>query len=1021
MRTYSRFLFLLLGLVLCYRTVFAQEKSADHRYLQVDSLVRQIMKDGNIPGLSLVLIDGKQSVFRNYGVADLRTGQKVTDSTLFELGSCSKAFTALAVLRLMQQKGLSPDAPVSDYIPWFRVSYKGKPAVITIRQLLHHTSGIPWKTISYIPISDKDDALEKTVRTLVGQKLENKPGYRFEYATINYDVLALFIQYVSGQSFEEYVKENVFQTLDLRSTSFNQPVRPETMAAGYKIGFNAPRKFDAPRYRGNNAAGYILSDATDMEHWVRFQLEGTDSSLVQQTQQRDETVPLHDMSSYAMGWEVSLSGDGNIYHGGVNPNYSSYVILQRSKQQAMILLANSNSGYVPLLANSVMKIMAGEELPKQIRVDDRSDKAYAVIAIILCFYILCVAALMVLMVVDISRGKRQYTPLNAAGIRKFLMSVLLVLPFLAGLYLFPETLAGVNWEFALVWSPSSFDVLIRLLLLAILVSYAGSIASMFFPARERLRQIAPQILLMSTLSGIANMILILLVTSSINSNIELKYLIFYYTITLALYILGRKFVQLNMTKITRDAVFDIRMELFEKIFSTSYQKFEKINRGRIYTVLNEDVATVAESANMFIMLVTSIFTALCAFLYLATIALWATVLTVVLILVLGTIFYFVSERTNPYFEAARDTRDVFMRLTNGMIDGFKEISLHRNKKLEYKADVEQAARNYKDKTFTANVRFLYAFLIGETLLILLLGAVSFVLPKMFEDIQRGTIMSFVIVLLYLIGPITRILGAVPAVMQLRIAWNRIRKFLNDIPSNLNLREPPVLWDKKVQHLSTKDIMFSYYENGKSVFTVGPIDIEASSGEILFIIGGNGSGKTTFVKLISGLYEPEEGEIRINGKVITGAQLSEYFSAVFNPIHLFDKIYNASENADRSMLQEYLQLLDLDKKVVVNDSVYSTINLSGGQRKRLALLQCYLEDSPIYLFDEWAADQDPGYRSFFYRKLLPDMKALGKIVIAVTHDDHYFDVADRILKMSEGKIEIETSVYAVKETISFNKI
>lgn len=999
---------------------FSQDKAEDAFVKKIDTEVQKMMKEGDIPGLSLIVIRGNQRMVRSYGFMNLEHKKRVTPNTLFELGSCSKAFTALGVLNLEKQKQIKLDNYVSDYIPWLKFQYKGRPVQITIRQLLHHTSGIPWNTISKIPVSDKDDALDQTVRKLIGQELSSRPGRQYEYATINYDVLALIIQRVTGTSFEEYIEKHVFQQLNLHHTSFSKPVNPAQMATGYKIGFFDAREFDAPVYKGNNAAGYVISNANDMETWLRFQMGQTGSDLyglAAATHQRDETVPLHDMSAYAMGWEVSLKGDNEIYHGGVNPNYSSYVAFRPKQHLGVAVLTNSNSSFTPVIANEIVKMLAREPRTEKFHTEDRNDKAYSIVSIIIGVYILLVVLFFVLIIIDVVFKRRRYGGMSFSTISGFLVSLVFVLPFLLGFYLFPSALAGFTWESTIVWSPVSFIILTKLILASIGITYLVNFLSLIFPHKEEFKQIAPKILLMSMLSGIANMILILLITSSVGSNVELKYLVFYYSLALTLYIFGRKFVQINLIKLTRKAVYEIRLGLFEKIFSTSYQKFEKINRGRIYTVLNEDVGTVGESTNMFVMLITSVFTALCAFLYLATIAFWATTLTVLLIGTLATIYYLVSKSTNKYYEEARDTRNVFMRLTNGMIDGFKEISLHRNKKLEYHADVAAAANEYRDKISIAGIRFLYAFLVGESLLIILLGAVSFALPKLFPSILDATIMSFVIVLLYLIGPINRILGAVPAIMQLKIAWNRIQQFLKEIPSNLDLKAAPFPLEAKVEQIKANGIKFRYEENGLETFTVGPIDLEANAGEILFIIGGNGSGKTTLAKLITGLYEPDEGEILINHKVVAGAQLSEYFSTVFSPAHLFDKLYNIDIEAKQEVINQYLQLLDLDKKVNIKGNLYSTINLSGGQRKRLALLQCYLEDSPIYLFDEWAADQDPGYRNFFYRKLLPEMKKLGKIIIAITHDDHYFDVADKVLKMKQGKLEIYSNEYAADIPIS----
>jgi len=246
---------------------------------------------------------------------------------------------------------------------------------------------------------------------------------------------------------------------------------------------------------------------------------------------------------------------------------------------------------------------------------------------------------------------------------------------------------------------------------------------------------------------------------------------------------------------------------------------------------------------------------------------------------------------------------------------------------------------------------------------------------------------------------------VPGLMRLKVAWTRIQGFIKEIPANLDLNAEPTEDISEVQCISTKGLTFRYDNKiEKNNFEIGPINLEINRGQILFIIGGNGSGKTTLAKLITGLYSPHDGCIMINNEPVTGQELSENFSAVFSPTYLFEKLYDIDTQKKGIDIKHYLNVLDLDKKVQIENGKYSTIDLSGGQRKRLALLQCYLEDSPIYLFDEWAADQDPEYRKFFYRTLLPEMKKMGKIIIAITHDDHYFDVADQVLKMDQGKLK-----------------
>jgi putative ATP-binding cassette transporter len=418
--------------------------------------------------------------------------------------------------------------------------------------------------------------------------------------------------------------------------------------------------------------------------------------------------------------------------------------------------------------------------------------------------------------------------------------------------------------------------------------------------------------------------------------------------------------------------------------------------------------------------VTSFITVTGAFVYLATIAFWATLLTLTLVIVISSIYFNVSKSTQVYFEDARDTQNVFMRLLNGLIDGFKEISLQKDKKLEYKNDIDKTTSEYKEKTTIANIKFINAFLVGESLLIVLLGIVAFSIPKVFPGIELYTIMSFIVVLLYLNGPLGIIFGSIPTILQLKIAWKRIQDFIDEIPANLDLTAGVNILNKElVNSIKAENVSFTYDDDqeGKENFSVGPINLEVERGQILFIIGGNGSGKTTLAKLITGLYEPSKGKMYINNEVVGTSQVGEYFSTVFSPCHLFEKMYNVDMTLKSEKVKKYLHVLGLTDKVEIRDNTFSTINLSGGQRKRLALLQCYLEDSPIYLFDEWAADQDPEYRRFFYKELLPEMRMKNKIIIAITHDDHYFDVADKIIKMNMGKVEYVTKDFKVDEVLA----
>ncbi|MNV57601.1 ABC transporter ATP-binding protein YojI [compost metagenome] len=201
----------------------------------------------------------------------------------------------------------------------------------------------------------------------------------------------------------------------------------------------------------------------------------------------------------------------------------------------------------------------------------------------------------------------------------------------------------------------------------------------------------------------------------------------------------------------------------------------------------------------------------------------------------------------------------------------------------------------------------------------------------------------------------------------------------------------------------------YHEQSGEFFELGPIDLRFVPGEVVFLVGGNGSGKTTLAKLIVGLYAPEAGELLLDGVPVGDASRDQYrqlFSTVFSDFHLFDDLLETGRPDLDAEGNRLLEKLHLHRKVRVQDGAFTTKELSQGQRKRLALVAACLENRPFVVFDEWAADQDPAFKHFFYRQVLPDLQAMGKTVLVISHDDRYFDVGDRVVRLESGKIVLE---------------
>lgn len=532
---------------------------------EIETKVQEFMKEGKIPGMSLVIIRGNKQYLRSFGYADLDKKIPVTTKTLFELGSCSKAFTALAILKLEIEGRLNLDDSVSDYLPWFRVTYTNVPQKITLRQVIHHTSGIPWQTISKIPQSDDDTALTQTVRALVGTELNHTPGREFEYATLNYDILGAIIEQVSGLSFERYTQANILGPLNMHKTRIGRGADLSNLATGYKIGFFAPRAYDAPVYRGNNPSAYVISNGEDMLIWLKLQMgliKSDFGDLVRKSHHRDTTVGprRYDLSSYAMGWNVSLRGDGEIYHPGLNPNFSAFIAFRPEQKLGVVVLANSNSSALLRIGEYVL---TGEEL--DFGPEHSLDKAFSVVSFIFAAYLFSVFVYLISIVVEILRRRRHLEPLSGDKAGKLLLPAFIMAPFFYGIFLLPKAMAGFSWEAAIVWTPISFTVLMILVLTSVILSYFTYVLSLFFPQSDKYKKSAPLLIVLSLLSGISNMILILIITSSINRSGDLKYVLYYFGLTFFVYILGRQFVQTKLINIITDIIYDLRINLIEKI------------------------------------------------------------------------------------------------------------------------------------------------------------------------------------------------------------------------------------------------------------------------------------------------------------------------------------------------------------------------------------------------------------------------------------------------------------------------
>jgi putative ATP-binding cassette transporter len=326
--------------------------------------------------------------------------------------------------------------------------------------------------------------------------------------------------------------------------------------------------------------------------------------------------------------------------------------------------------------------------------------------------------------------------------------------------------------------------------------------------------------------------------------------------------------------------------------------------------------------------------------------------------------------------------------------------------------LQPSAEAYRRSNFSGNLIYAASGAFGYQLIFfILLGLLIFLMPAV-TSVDMKTLTGFTLALFYMLIPLGDIIAFFPSLARANIAMDKIESLsvsLSALTNDADSTPPAAVIP--FEQLELAGVTHSYHrESENKNFILGPIDTVFRAGELIFLVGGNGSGKTTLAKLICGLYTPESGTIRLNKEPVTDETRDSYrqlFSVVFSDFFLFENLLGLDHQQLDATASDYIRQLQLQHKVQVKDGALSTIELSQGQRKRLALLTAFLEDRPFYIFDEWAADQDPFFREVFYLQLLPELKAKGKTVLVISHDDRYYSLGDRIIKLDYGKIEFDS--------------
>ena len=484
-------------------------------------------------------------------------------------------------------------------------------------------------------------------------------------------------------------------------------------------------------------------------------------------------------------------------------------------------------------------------------------------------------------------------------------------------------------------------------------------------------------------------------------------------IVVCVVVAGSRFLSQDlMARFAQRNLRDLRMKLGRRVLTSPLRAQEEIGANRILAVFTEDVPAIANAVIAIPAICTNLVIVVGCLIYLGMIS-GRLLLGVVGFIIFGLITCQIPiAKAMRYMNNVRETNDVLLKQLKAMTEGNKELKIHRQRREAFlsklfSSTTESLQRNNIISSSIFNAVNSWA----QTLVFVLMGLIVFV-PYAWIKLEPLQLTAFILILLFMIGPLLIVMSSVPAFSKAKIALDKLAELdlsLDKFAAEAEAEDTKTAatdWGT----LTLSQVKHSYGD-GDHTFVLGPVDLNLRAGELVFLTGGNGSGKTTLAKMITGLYVPEAGALSFNDEPITDANrdsFRQHFSTVFSDGFIFETLLGLDQPELDQEAQDYLAQFQIDHKVKVKDGVLSTIDLSQGQKKRLALLTAYLENRPIYVFDEWAADQDPQFREVFYYQLLPGLIARGKTVIVISHDDRYYHVADRIITLDYGKIARDES-------------
>ncbi|HEX7318157.1 MAG TPA: cyclic peptide export ABC transporter [Pyrinomonadaceae bacterium] len=543
----------------------------------------------------------------------------------------------------------------------------------------------------------------------------------------------------------------------------------------------------------------------------------------------------------------------------------------------------------------------------------------------------------------------------------------------------------------------------------------------YFLMRKSRRGLVAFVILVGILAGLSNTALLALINNALHGAADSRLTTAAtFAAVCALMLASRVVSQSLLVRLAQGILFDLRMQLSRQVLDVPLRHLEKAGRHRVISALTEQTNVITNALITLPNVCMQLATLVGGLVYLGWLS-WPLLLGLMGFMALGVLGYQLpAMRGIKYLKLANEEIVQMYRHFRTLTDGTKELKLHRRRREDFLSKVLRPTADAAHRhQVVASTIMSTATGWGQLSVFIVVGLILFAAPGRWGD-DAHILTGYALTILYLMNPLQYVLDTLPTYGRAKIAIKQVEELGLSLAAESISEDAPAT-DANARRWKSLELVGAAHsysgEKADHRFTLGPLDLTFRPGELVFVTGGNGSGKTTLAKLLLGLYAPEQGEVRLDGRTIDDRNREHYrqhFTAIFSDFFVFDSLLGLDRYELDAQALEYLAELQLDHKVQVEDGVLSTTELSQGQRKRLALLTAYLEDRPIYLFDEWAADQDPVFKETFYYKLLPGLKDRGKTVVVISHDDHYYHVADRVIKLDYGQIVYDSERAAGNE-------